>query len=102
MPVCKHPTSTIPSHEYTVTSANRGIGLGIAKSWLDNDAAPVYPLDNGDTTDEFHALSQRFPNKLFAIHTDVTQELSIAAAVDKIVEEIGVLHGGRGCGTDEA
>lgn len=53
----------------------------------------VYSLDIGDTTDEFHALSQRFPDKLFAVHTDVTQELSISAAVDKIINEASALHG---------
>lgn len=76
-----------------VTGANRGIGLGIAESCLVNYAARVYSLDIGDTTDNFHALSQRFPDRLFAIHTDEMQESSIATAVDKIIAEAGALHG---------
>ncbi|OJJ88996.1 uncharacterized protein ASPGLDRAFT_62599 [Aspergillus glaucus CBS 516.65] len=83
---------TLSSKVIAITGANRGIGLGIAEFCLVNDAARVYSLDIGDTTDEFHALSQRFPDKLFAVHTDVTQESSISAAVDKIIDEAGALH----------
>lgn len=32
------------------------------------------------------------PDKLFVIHTDVTQSSSIAAAVDMIIDEAGALH----------
>lgn len=84
---------TLSSKVIAITGANRGIGLGIVESCLVNDAARVYSLDIGDTADEFHGLSQRFPGKLFAIHTDVTQESSIATAVDKIIDEADVLHG---------
>lgn len=76
-----------------VTGANRGIGLGIAECCLDNDAARVYSLDIGDTTEDFQSLSQRFPDRLYAIHADVTQESSITAAVDQVIAEAGALHG---------
>lgn len=77
----------------TVTGANRGIGLGIAECCLVNGAARIYSIDIGEAGDDFQSLSTRFPNQLFAIKADVTQESSISAAVDKIVEEAGALHG---------
>ncbi|KAJ5389746.1 uncharacterized protein N7496_000814 [Penicillium cataractarum] len=76
-----------------ITGANRGIGLGIAECCLINGAAKIYSIDIGDVGDDFEALSKRFPNQLFAIQADVTQEDSISGAVDKIVEEAGALHG---------
>jgi NAD(P)-dependent dehydrogenase (short-subunit alcohol dehydrogenase family) len=76
-----------------VTGANRGIGLGVAECCLINGAAKIYSIDIGETGDEFQALSTRFPNQVFAVQADVTQETSISAAVDKIVEEAGALHG---------
>lgn len=76
-----------------VTGANRGIGLGIAECCLVNGAARIYSIDIGEPGDEFQVLSKRFPDQLFALKADVTQESSISAAVDKIVEEAGALHG---------
>lgn len=72
---------------------NRGIGLGIAECCLVNGAAKIYSIDIGEVGDDFQALSKRFPNQLFAIQADVTQEASILAAVDKVIEEAGALHG---------
>ncbi|KAJ5675996.1 NAD(P)-binding protein [Penicillium macrosclerotiorum] len=76
-----------------ITGANRGIGLGVAECCLVNGAARIYSIDIGETGDDFQALSERFPNQLFAIQADVTAESSISEAVDKIVEEAGALHG---------
>lgn len=76
-----------------VTGANRGIGLGIAECCLVNGAARIYSIDISDTGNDFNALSTRFPSQLFAVKADVTQEASISAAVDKIIEEAGALHG---------
>lgn len=76
-----------------ITGANRGIGLGIADCCLSNGAAKVYSIDIGDVGDEFNSLSSKFPGQLFALQADVTKEESIQAAVDKIVEEAGAIHG---------
>ncbi|KAF2713026.1 NAD(P)-binding protein [Pleomassaria siparia CBS 279.74] len=76
-----------------ITGANRGIGLGIADCCLSNGASKVYSIDIGDVGDDFNALSSRFPNQLFAIQADVTKEETIQAAVDKIVQESGAIHG---------
>lgn len=67
--------------------------MGVAESCLTNGAAKIYSIDIGETGDDFQSLSNRFPNQLFAVQADVTQEASISAAVDKIVEEAGALHG---------
>lgn len=77
----------------TVTGANRGIGLGVAECCLDNGASKVYSIDFADPGDEFAAVSAKYPNRLFAVHADATKEPSIIAAVDKILEEAGALHG---------
>lgn len=76
-----------------VTGANRGIGLGIAECCLVNGAARIYSIDVGEPGDDFKFLSERFPGQVFALRADVTQEASIAAAVDEIVEDAGALHG---------
>ncbi|KAL2689057.1 hypothetical protein Neosp_003108 [[Neocosmospora] mangrovei] len=77
----------------TVTGANRGIGLGVAESCLDNDAALVYSIDYAEPGEEFAAAQKRWPGKLKAIQADVTKEATVTAAVDRIVEESGALHG---------
>lgn len=58
-----------------------------------NGAAKVYSIDIGETSDEFQALSKRFPGQLYAVSANVTQEETISAAVEKIIEDAGVLHG---------
>jgi NAD(P)-dependent dehydrogenase (short-subunit alcohol dehydrogenase family) len=81
------------SNQIQVTGANRGIGLGIAESCLTNGANHVYSIDIGETGDDFAALSKRFPGKLHAITANVTEEETIIAAIDKIIDEAGGLHG---------
>lgn len=76
-----------------VTGANRGIGLGIAECCLSNGAAKVYSIDIGETGDDFAAVSKRYPGKLFAVTANVTEEATITAAIDKIIEVAGALHG---------
>ncbi|KAF2773382.1 NAD(P)-binding protein [Teratosphaeria nubilosa] len=76
-----------------ITGANRGIGLGIANSCLDNGAAHVYSIDIGDTGDDFVDVQKRFPGKLHTIIADVTDEEKVTSAVDKIIEEVGSIHG---------
>ncbi|BAE62555.1 hypothetical protein BDV35DRAFT_385206 [Aspergillus flavus] len=92
--------STVPQTQVTlgskviaITGANRGIGLGIAECCLSNGAERVYSIDIGETGEEFLALSQRYPGKLHALNANVTEEDTITAAVEKIIEEAGALHG---------
>jgi len=76
-----------------ITGANRGIGLGIANSCLNNGAAHVYSIDIGDTGDDFLAVAKRFPGQLHALKADVTDEDNVTSAVDRIIEEVGSIHG---------
>jgi NAD(P)-dependent dehydrogenase (short-subunit alcohol dehydrogenase family) len=78
---------------FSVTGANRGIGLGIAECCLSNAASKIYSIDITEPGDDFAALSKRYPGRLFAATADVTKEDSVTAAVDRIVEESGALHG---------
>jgi len=84
-------TSNITQYKFTNTTP--GIGLGIADCCLSNGAKAIYSIDIGDTGDEFAGLSNKFPNQLFALQADVTKEDSIQAAIDKILEQAGALHG---------
>ncbi|KAK9427547.1 short chain alcohol dehydrogenase [Lipomyces doorenjongii] len=84
---------TLGGKVIAITGANRGIGLGIAECCLVNGAAKVYSIDIGETGEDFASLSKRFPGQLFTVVANVTKEDSIAAAVDKVVEEAGALHG---------
>ncbi|XP_014560635.1 hypothetical protein COCVIDRAFT_88894 [Bipolaris victoriae FI3] len=76
-----------------ITGANRGIGLGIAHSCLTNGASAVYSLDIGTPDTDFTTLASKYPNQLFALEADVTNEASIQAAIDKVLAEAGALHG---------
>jgi NAD(P)-dependent dehydrogenase (short-subunit alcohol dehydrogenase family) len=76
-----------------VTGANRGIGLGVAESCLDNDAQFVYSIDYAEPGEEFAAAQAKYPGRLKAIKADVTKEATVTAAVDQIVAEAGALHG---------
>lgn len=76
-----------------VTGANRGIGLGVAECCLDNGAATVYSIDLAEPGEEFAAVEKRYPGQLKAIPADITKEASVTAAVDRIVQEAGAIHG---------
>ncbi|KAJ0159508.1 D-arabinitol 2-dehydrogenase [ribulose-forming] [Colletotrichum tanaceti] len=87
------PRLTLSGKIIAVTGANRGIGLGVAECCLLNDAAKVYSIDLAEPGEEFATAAKQFPGRLFAISANVTDEASITAAVDKIVEESGAIHG---------
>ncbi|KAL4936595.1 hypothetical protein BDV06DRAFT_227741 [Aspergillus oleicola] len=88
---------TLAGKVIAITGANRGIGLGIAESCLVNGASHVYSLDIGspDTTptSDWSLLSTRFPGKLHALTTNVTEEETINASIETIIAEAGALHG---------
>ncbi|KAF7541252.1 hypothetical protein G7054_g711 [Neopestalotiopsis clavispora] len=84
---------TLAGKIIAVTGANRGIGLGIAECCLDNGAAKVFSIDLAEPGEEFAEISKKYPGKLAAITANVTQEESITAAVDQIVEQAGAIHG---------
>ncbi|OJD30718.1 short-chain dehydrogenase [Diplodia corticola] len=83
---------TLKDKVIAITGANRGIGLGIAEVCLANSAKAVYSLDILEPGDDFHALAKRHPH-IQHIHTDVTDESSIEAALDAIEAASGPLHG---------
>jgi NAD(P)-dependent dehydrogenase (short-subunit alcohol dehydrogenase family) len=60
---------------------------------LDNGADKVYSIDFQDPGEEFQAIAKKYPNRIFAVSADATKEDSIIAAVDKILDEAGALHG---------
>ncbi|KAK7413952.1 hypothetical protein QQX98_007135 [Neonectria punicea] len=76
-----------------VTGANRGIGLGVAECCLDNGAAVVYSIDLAEPGEEVAQAEKKYPGRIKAIQADSTKEASITAAVEKIVEQSGAIHG---------
>lgn len=83
---------TLKDKVIAITGANRGIGLGIAQVCLENSAAKVYSLDLMEPGDDFAVLTKRHPNLLY-VQTDVTNDESIEAALDKIIAAEGRLDG---------
>jgi NAD(P)-dependent dehydrogenase (short-subunit alcohol dehydrogenase family) len=98
------PISTLPrpGHDWSVslkdkviaiTGANQGIGLGIAEVCLANGAACVYSLDVSEPAEPFQSLLKQHPGKLEFQHCDVTDEDSVAGALDAIVQAKGRFDG---------
>ncbi|KAM5356470.1 hypothetical protein ACJ41O_003116 [Fusarium nematophilum] len=93
-PAQQHETKvTLAGKVIAVTGANRGIGLGVALSCLDNGAQMVYSIDFAEPGEEFLTAQKSHPGKLKAIQADVTKEATVTAAVDQIVHESGAIHG---------
>ncbi|TDZ45994.1 NADP-dependent mannitol dehydrogenase [Colletotrichum trifolii] len=87
------PILTLKGKIIAVTGANRGIGLGVAECCLLNGAEKVYSIDFAEPGEEFAAAEKQFPGRIAAIRANVTEEESITAAIDRIVEESGAMHG---------
>ncbi|TDZ34440.1 NADP-dependent mannitol dehydrogenase [Colletotrichum spinosum] len=87
------PILTLKGKIIAVTGANRGIGLGVAECCLLNGAEKVYSVDFAEPGEEFAAAAKQFPGRIAAIRANVTEEESITAAIDRIVEESGAIHG---------
>lgn len=86
---------TLEGKVIAITGANRGIGLGVAESCLDNGAKAVYSIDIADQPgDEFVAAQKKHgADRLKSIQADITKEASVTAAIDKVIEEQGAIHG---------
>jgi NAD(P)-dependent dehydrogenase (short-subunit alcohol dehydrogenase family) len=89
---CPHSHHLTP-YRSTVTGANRGIGLGVAECCLINGATKVYSIDLAAPGEEYVAIEKAYPGRLGAVQANVADEQSITAAMDKIIEESGALHG---------
>lgn len=58
-----------------------------------NGAKQVYSIDLAEPDDEFHQLSKRYGGRLAAVTANVTQEETVIAALEQIVQKSGALHG---------
>ncbi|EMR70703.1 putative 3-oxoacyl-(acyl-carrier-protein) reductase 2 protein [Eutypa lata UCREL1] len=87
------PLLNLAGKVIAITGANRGIGLGVAECCLLNGAAKVYSIDLAEPGEEFAAASKAFPGRLGSQTANVGDESSISAAIDKIIEESGAIHG---------
>ncbi|KAL5341092.1 hypothetical protein BJX70DRAFT_406391 [Aspergillus crustosus] len=76
---------TLSEKVIAITGANQGIGLGLAEVCLANNAAHVYSLDISSPAEPFTSLAEKYPQRFTYIHTDVTSEPSVTAALDEIV-----------------
>lgn len=84
---------TLKDKVVAITGANRGIGLGIAEVCLANSAKCVYSLDLMDPSEDFAALAKKYQGRFKYQQMDVTNEESVAKAIDGIVEAEGAIHG---------
>lgn len=87
------PLLNLAGKVIAITGANRGIGLGVAECCLLNGAAKVYSVDQAEPGEEFAAASKAFPGRLGSQTANVSDESSISAAIDSIIEEAGAIHG---------
>jgi NAD(P)-dependent dehydrogenase (short-subunit alcohol dehydrogenase family) len=90
-----------------IVGASRGIGLGFVKALLQQtNVTKIYATyRDPSTAEELLILSQQHPEKLVCLAVDITDETTIAAAIEKITLEIdtlnlalycvGILHEGK-------
>lgn len=68
-----------------ITGANRGIGLGVVRTLLDDSDARVFAtVRNPDNADDLNELRTRHADRLTILPLDVTDEQSIKASVDLV------------------
>ncbi|KAL6410531.1 hypothetical protein AUP68_06957 [Ilyonectria robusta] len=84
---------TLSGKVIAITGANQGIGLGLAEVALHNGAGTVYSLDISTPGDDFAGLLKQFPGRLEYIQADVTNEESVANALDQILAAKGRFDG---------
>ncbi|ORY54846.1 uncharacterized protein BCR38DRAFT_508966 [Pseudomassariella vexata] len=70
-----------------ISGTENGIDLGLAEVCLANGAGSVFSLDTSHRSDDFTALSKRYPEKLAYIHTDVIPASPCKSALDTIVSQ---------------
>ncbi|MBE7195814.1 MAG: SDR family NAD(P)-dependent oxidoreductase, partial [Gordonia polyisoprenivorans] len=72
-----------------VTGSARGIGAAVAKRLAaDGLAVAVLDLDEANCADTVNAITEA-GGKAIAVGANVADEASVAAAVDKVVAELG-------------
>jgi NAD(P)-dependent dehydrogenase (short-subunit alcohol dehydrogenase family) len=77
-----------------IVGASRGIGLGFVKKLLQDDRiAKVYATYRQlDSASELIALAGEHSERLICLSMDITDELQIAEAIQKILTQINKLH----------
>lgn len=84
----------ISEHTYLVTGGSSGLGAGTAERLVELGANVVIADVNDEAGD---AKARELGERAVFVRTDVTDESSVRAAVDRTVSEFGALHGVVNC-----
>lgn len=83
---CRSPNALI-------VGASQGIGLGFVTALLQRDMAQVVATyRRRETAGELLALQEQYPERLFCVPMDVTDETQIADGIQKIQSHLNQLH----------
>ena len=75
-----------------VTGANRGIGLGYVREWIDRGARVFATARRPDEADELAGLADEHPDRLTVLECDVSDPDSIEAARDAVAGAVDGLE----------
>jgi len=75
-----------------ITGASRGIGLGLVQEYLESGDAYVFAsCRNPDTANDLQTLAQTYPNHVHVIQLDISDNESIKASLQAVLEKTEVL-----------
>ncbi len=76
-----------------ITGANRGIGLELVRQYSEREATRVFAATRQpETAAELQALAQSRPDRVTVVQLEVTDEASIAAAVQAVQQQVAGLE----------
>lgn len=76
-----------------ITGANRGIGLAIAREYLENSDARVFATARTpDTATDLKTLQAEYGNRLHLIQLDVANATSVDSAAEAVAAQVNEVH----------
>src|SRR5262245_6369811 len=77
-----------------ITGGNSGIGLGIARAFLDAGMKTAITYRTKANLDEAMKYPEKYADRMYAVSVDVTDRAALDTAADEVVKRFGKVHAG--------